>query len=278
MHGRRRRRSNPAAGAGRAGRCTARTCDGRFGANKRWDYWAILAGDLVVSAVYSDIDHFGLADVYWADLVTRRDRRARDRRAARRRHRASRATRHRAAARRSRRPRPAHRRRRARHAPHARRGPSTTADAGRLDVTVALPPGHESLNVVIPWSDELFNFTSKHQARPGDGRAGGRRPAVGDRRSRRRRSRGACSTSGRGRWPARDHLELGRRRRPVRRPRRRPPVRRQVDGGHRLHRERPDRRRPALQVGLASCAGTTTGTTRCGRGASSIPAVSSTSC
>lgn len=43
---------------------------GRFGVNKRWDYWAILAGDLVVSSVYSDIDHLGLADVYWADLVT----------------------------------------------------------------------------------------------------------------------------------------------------------------------------------------------------------------
>src|SRR6185436_15858641 len=40
---------------------------------------------------------------------------------------------------------------------------------GRLDVLVALPPGHESVNVVIPWSDELFNFTSKHQARPASG-------------------------------------------------------------------------------------------------------------
>ena len=44
--------------------------DGCFGVNKRWDYWAVLAGDLVVSAVYSDIDHLGLADVWWVDLVT----------------------------------------------------------------------------------------------------------------------------------------------------------------------------------------------------------------
>src|SRR5450631_853529 len=43
---------------------------GRFGVNKRWDYWAILAGNFVVSSVYSDVDRFGLADVYWADLVT----------------------------------------------------------------------------------------------------------------------------------------------------------------------------------------------------------------
>ena len=43
---------------------------GQHGRNKRWDYWAVLAGDLVVSAVYADIDHFGLADVWWADLAT----------------------------------------------------------------------------------------------------------------------------------------------------------------------------------------------------------------
>src|SRR5690606_23065500 len=43
--------------------------DGCFGINKRWDYWAIIAGDLVVSSVYADIDHFGLADIWWADLA-----------------------------------------------------------------------------------------------------------------------------------------------------------------------------------------------------------------
>src|SRR5438445_12865386 len=43
---------------------------GRVGTNKRWDYCAILSADLVVSAVYSDIDHLGHADVWWADLAT----------------------------------------------------------------------------------------------------------------------------------------------------------------------------------------------------------------
>ena len=43
---------------------------GSFGRNKRWDYWAVLAGDTVVSAVYADIDHLGLADVWWADLAS----------------------------------------------------------------------------------------------------------------------------------------------------------------------------------------------------------------
>jgi len=28
-----------------------------------------------------------------------------------------------------------------------------------------MPAGHETLNVVIPWSDSLYQFTSKHQAR-----------------------------------------------------------------------------------------------------------------
>ena len=41
---------------------------GYFGRNKRWDYWAILAGDIVISTTIADIDHLGLADVYWADL------------------------------------------------------------------------------------------------------------------------------------------------------------------------------------------------------------------
>src|SRR5215468_8898066 len=43
--------------------------EGRFGTNKRWDYWAVLAGDLVLSSVYADIDHVALAAVWWADLA-----------------------------------------------------------------------------------------------------------------------------------------------------------------------------------------------------------------
>jgi len=41
--------------------------------------------------------------------------------------------------------------------------------SGSLSVTVAEPEGHESLNVVIPWSPTQFQFTSKHQARPAIG-------------------------------------------------------------------------------------------------------------
>lgn len=44
--------------------------DGSFGINKRWDYWAVLAGDLVLSCLYSDVDHFGLVDIWWGELVS----------------------------------------------------------------------------------------------------------------------------------------------------------------------------------------------------------------
>ena len=44
--------------------------DGCFGVNKRWDYWAVLAGDLVLSSVYSNVDYIGLADVWWCDIST----------------------------------------------------------------------------------------------------------------------------------------------------------------------------------------------------------------
>jgi hypothetical protein len=173
---------------------------GRRGINKRWDYWAILAGDLVVSAVYADIDYLGLADVYWADLTTGEtgghaivvgesdgielperpgtvplvvDRDGLELRIAD-------------------------------DATGTRLTASWTEPderAGHLDVRVALPQGHESVNVVIPWSDELFNFTSKHQARPAAGElvVGDRCFAIGEPDG--VESWGVLDV-GRGRWPA----------------------------------------------------------------------------
>jgi hypothetical protein len=172
--------------------------EGCFGTNKRWDYWAILAGDLVVSSVYSDIDHLGLADVWWVDLTTgvtgghaivapsdaielpehpgtaplRVDRDGLDLSIVD-------------------------------DAAGTRLVASWSEADGRpghLDVLVALPPGHESLNVVIPWDDRVFNYTSKHQARPAVGTL-----SVGDRQW----SIGGAGEPeawgvldvGRGRWP-----------------------------------------------------------------------------
>lgn len=141
--------------------------EGQHGRNKRWDYWAVLAGDLVLSTVYSDIDHFGLADVWWVDvrtgttggagvLVAADDVTLPER--------------------------PGTAPLRLTHDDlelalvDDERGTHLTArwqePDGRpasFDVLVELPAGHESLNVVIPWDDETFNFTSKHQARPATG-------------------------------------------------------------------------------------------------------------
>lgn len=142
---------------------------GVWGRTKRWDYWAILAGDLVVSSVYADVDYLGLADVWWVDLRTREtggrgitvpgargldvpDVPASAPLRARRRDfeldvtdDADGTTRLRA------------------------RWRERDGRDGRLDASIALPRGHESLNVVIPWSATRFQYTSKHQARPARG-------------------------------------------------------------------------------------------------------------
>lgn len=38
---------------------------GSWGRNKRWDYWAVLAGDLVLAVTYADVDDLGMATVWW---------------------------------------------------------------------------------------------------------------------------------------------------------------------------------------------------------------------
>jgi hypothetical protein len=174
---------------------------GRFGINKRWDYWAVLAGDLVLSSVYADVDHLGLADVWWAHVpsgatggagvvtVGSDDFDLPDEPGTA----------------------PLHVDRDGFTLAITDDGDGTThlraswtepdGRAGRLDVAVALPPGHESLNVVIPWrEDGRFNFTSKHQARPAVGELviGDETHAIG----------GAAGDAwgvldvGRGRWPS----------------------------------------------------------------------------
>jgi hypothetical protein len=140
--------------------------DGCVGRNKRWDYWAVLAGDVVMSAVYANVDYLGLADVWWANLATGEsgghgivsdaagfvlpevsgtsplhiDEKGL-----------------------------------ALDISDDSEGTSIVArwPEGLLDMRVARPPAHDSLNVVIPWSDELFNYTSKHQARPAEGMLNG---------------------------------------------------------------------------------------------------------
>ncbi len=146
-------------------RCNLR---GRWGRTKRWDYWAVLTDDLVLSCTYADVDYIGIAAVWWCDLRTgesgakdvivpaARGFSLPDR------------------------PGTAPLRHHGQgldlelvdDAEGTRLAASWTAKDGTptaFDVHVALPPDHESLNVVIPWSDTLFQYTSKHQARPAVG-------------------------------------------------------------------------------------------------------------
>jgi hypothetical protein len=174
---------------------------GPFGLNKRWDYWAILAGDFIVSSTFADVDHLGLADVYWADLATTEtggqaivlgagegislpERPGTE-------------------------PLIIDHGSFSLHVTDDEEGTHLVASwveldgrPGSLDVFVGLPSAHESLNVVIPWSDELFNFTSKHQARPalGELTVGDRRWAIGGHDG--DASWGVLDV-GRGRWPSR---------------------------------------------------------------------------
>jgi hypothetical protein len=168
------------------------------GRNKRWDYWAVLAGDVVVSAVYANIDYLAFADVWWADLSTGEsgggatgglggdgfplpERPGTE---------------------------PLHAKgdgfelSLVDHEGGTRLAATWRDQTGvdaQLDIEVARPRGHESLNVVIPWSDDTFNFTSKHQARPATGwlQVGDRRWVVGGERD----AWGVLDV-GRGRWPA----------------------------------------------------------------------------
>jgi hypothetical protein len=141
---------------------------GRWGRTKRWDYWCVLAPDLAVAITYADVDYVGMATIWWADLASgetggrevtvplARGIGLPDR------------------------PGTAPLSHRGAHSrvDLADDGSGTTLTAawtetdgrpGHLEVRVELPAGHESLNVVIPWSDRRFQFTSKHQARPAHG-------------------------------------------------------------------------------------------------------------
>lgn len=141
---------------------------GKWGRTKRWDYWAIQAEHIIVAITVADIDYLGQVTVDWIEPDSHRsggrsvsipfgsgvdlpDK------------------------------------------PGTGRldfdsrnlgvsivyGDDSTellahwtekrGKTGSLSATVAEPDGHESLNVVIPWSTTQFQFTSKHQARPAIG-------------------------------------------------------------------------------------------------------------
>ncbi|MEU7954594.1 DUF2804 domain-containing protein [Micromonospora chalcea] len=72
-----------------------------------------------------------------------------------------------------------------------------TAPGIEIDLVVPLPPGHESLGVVVPWSKRRFQYTVKDVGRPVHGslRVDGTTHVVDERDS------FAVLDHGRGRWP-----------------------------------------------------------------------------
>ncbi len=199
------RRLNPAARGWSRRPLHRANLAGGWGRTKRWDYWGVLTEDLVVSLTFADVDYLGLAVVGWIDLPSGASGgHAETRPLARgiQLPEISGAT------------------------PLGHRSTSAelgavTGEAGTrltgtwtekdgrpatLEVTVADPPGHESLNVVIPWSETRFQFTSKHQARPATGTL-----TVGDREYRLGDDEPAWGVLdvGRGRWPYRTRWNWG---------------------------------------------------------------------
>lgn len=179
------------------------TLPGPWGRRKRWDFWAITGPGLAMNVTEAAVDYLGLADVWFRDHAT-----------------GDVAT--------STAPRPFDR-----GAPLAPRAGDAAIDRhrGRLtvrivdepegtdlvvafptkrgpfraEVHVARPADHESLTVVIPWSDRRFQCTTKDVARPATGTVtwGGRSWSLDDGTS------WGCLDFGRGVWPYRTTWNWG---------------------------------------------------------------------
>jgi hypothetical protein len=144
-------------------RCNLR---GHLLRKKRWHYWAITNDRYILSATIADVDYIGLGSVYLIDLehgrMTERtvirplggprmpetvhaDTYFRNRRLSLAIQDDGAAVRIRA------------------------KSPAFGGAPMRADINITRPAGHESLNVVIPWSRDRFQFTSKQSALPASG-------------------------------------------------------------------------------------------------------------
>ncbi|MGB6056840.1 MAG: DUF2804 domain-containing protein [Microthrixaceae bacterium] len=178
---------------------------GVWGRTKRWDYWAVLAGDLAFGLVYADVDYLGLASVWWGSLADgtsggtdvaipfARGMKLPEISGAFPLSFANKKL-----------------RLRIEDGPGvaAGEGPTTRLIAAwterggvpaSFEFEIRRPAGHESLNVVIPWSDTRFNFTTKDQALPATGNftVGGETTSIGGDGS----PAWGVLDVGRGRWP-----------------------------------------------------------------------------
>jgi hypothetical protein len=179
---------------------------GVWGRTKRWDYWAVQSSEFVVSVVLADIDYIGMVTVEWIDLRS---------------HQSGGRTATVPLARGIELPDKVCNGRLGYQSDDLEIGiiydPEVTRICaewtepngldGSIDVSVAKPAGHESLNVVIPWSDRRFQFTSKHQGLPASGRV-----VLADRVIEIGRQSGdawGILDIGRGRWPYRTQWNWG---------------------------------------------------------------------
>lgn len=142
--------------------------EGRWGRRKRWEYWAVLSRDHLISLTFADIDYVGLVSAWFIDL--RRDRRIELSL-----------------------PVPPGRMphfpdvvaggdlairlpgleasiRETDEATHLSIAMRTPGHRVEAEVAVEKPKGHESLSVLVPFTDRAFQLTSKHVARPATGR------------------------------------------------------------------------------------------------------------
>lgn len=180
------------------------TLPGSWGRRKRWDFWCVTGPGFVMNLTYANVDYLGLADVWFHDLTTGDEVAATA-------------------------PVPLGR---GMHL-HPRAGEGSVAYAGKrlrlafmddeagtklivelatprgpfgAEVLVARPPGHESLTVVIPWSERRFQCTTKDVSRPASGTItwGERRYELGP-----EGSSWGCLDFGRGKWPYRTTWNWG---------------------------------------------------------------------
>ena len=136
---------------------------GSWGRRKRWDYWCVATPTHVLSVTLADVDYLGLADVWFLDLATGRTANRSaispfgrgvvmpDRVGASSMSFTSRGLRLAIT-----------------EEDAATRISAAFADFD-CDVVLDHPPGHESLSVVIPWSERRFQCTTKDNTRPATG-------------------------------------------------------------------------------------------------------------
>ena len=144
---------------------------GRWGRKKQWDYWAVITDELVVSFVYADIDYAGLANVWIMEHATGAQTTAgmlqpfgRGLDLPEQVCTGTAAVHHKAIDLRIEETTAS-----TRLVANAPTGKGALRGAIDIDITVAKPAGHESLNVMIPWSERTFQFTSKQNTRPATG-------------------------------------------------------------------------------------------------------------